>query len=88
MEKFFCENTDLKDWHKTNEQTLNSDKFKKFFLKLDNNNLTKELKEFKKIHFDQKTNCATRKSSELSLNLISFSFRKFSWWLSRFNWFK
>ena len=69
---FFARNTDLKkDWHKTNEQTLNSDKFKKFFLKLDNNSLTKEIKKFKKIHFDQKTNCATRKSSELSLNLIS-----------------
>ncbi len=59
------------NWEKINSQTFKSSEYKNYFLNNENNNLNKDIIEFKKYHFEKKTNCATRKASELSLDLIS-----------------
>ena len=69
---FFTRNIKIKDdWNKRNLNVLKSDEFKDYFLNQENENLKKDIIKFKNTHFKEKTNCATRKASELSLNLIS-----------------
>ncbi len=69
---FYLRNINKRDeWNKKNSETFKSNDFKNHFSKNENNELTKDIIRFKKIHFEEKTNCATRKASELSLNLIS-----------------
>ncbi len=59
------------DWNKINAEVLQSDKFRDYFENKENSKLSKDIINFKNNHFDAKTTCATRKASELSLNLIS-----------------
>ncbi len=59
------------NWIKSNSNIFESNDYKKYFSKVDNDDLSKAIIEFKDLHFNEKTNCATRKASEMSLNLIS-----------------
>ncbi len=59
------------EWDKINSEVLKSNEFKKYFFQNENVNLAEDIIKFKNNHYDEKTNCATRKASELSLNLIS-----------------
>ena len=59
------------DWNKTNTKILKSTEFKNYFFNNENDELNKAIVNFKNYHFEKKTNCATRKASELSINLIS-----------------
>ncbi len=69
---FHTRNTKLRDnWNDRNVEILKSEDFKEYFLKRENINLNNEIIKFKEKHFEEKTNCATRKASELSLNLIT-----------------
>ena len=69
---FHLRNIKIRDnWNKTNSEILKSDDYNNFFLNNKNDNLIKDIIKFKNKHFEEKTNCATRKASELSLNLIS-----------------
>ena len=72
---FKIRNNEIKNnWEKINSQTFKSSEFKNYFLNIENNNLNKDIIKFKKYHFEEKTNCATRKASELTLDLISKNF--------------
>ncbi len=57
-------------WNETNSEVIKSKDFIKHFSRNENHELNKEIIKFKKNHFNEKTTCATRKASELSLNLI------------------
>ena len=60
-----------KQWLIKNKKNLSSKKFKDFFdLKLSKDSL-KKIKKFKIKHFKEKTNCASRKASELSLEILN-----------------
>ena len=68
---FYVRNIKIKDeWNEKNKEIFKSDDFKSFFSEEVNENLSKEIIEFKNLHFNEKTICATRKASELSLNLF------------------
>ena len=68
---FYVRNIKIKDeWNEKNKEIFKSDDFKSFFSEEVNENLSKEIIEFKNLHFKEKTICATRKASELSLNLF------------------
>ncbi len=70
--EFYIRNIKAKDeWNKLNFQILKSEDFNSYFLKTENHSLNKDIVKFKNQHFKQKTVCATRKASELSLDLIS-----------------
>ena len=72
---FHTRNNEIKNnWEKINTQTFKSSEFKNYFLNIEDNNLKKDIIKFKKYHFEEKTNCATRKASELTLDLISKNF--------------
>ncbi len=69
---FYTRNMTLKNsWDSINKNVLESREFKKFYNNDSDKKLEKEIEEFKKNHFRNKTNCATRKASELSLELIN-----------------
>ncbi len=59
------------DWNKKNIEVFKSDDFNNYFSNNENKNLKNDIIKFKNEHFVEKTICATRKASELSLNLIS-----------------
>jgi transketolase len=59
------------DWNKKNIEFFKSDDFNNYFSNNENKNLKNDIIKFKNKHFAEKTICATRKASELSLNLIS-----------------
>ena len=59
------------DWNKKNIEFFKSDDFNNYFSNNENKNLKNDIIKFKNEHFVEKTVCATRKASELSLNLIS-----------------
>ena len=59
------------DWNKKNIEFFKSDDFNNYFSNNENKNLKNDIIKFKNEHFAEKTICATRKASELSLNLIS-----------------
>ncbi len=68
---FHTKNSTIREkWYSLNNKIIESKKFKSFFSFNKNTNLIKEINKFKETHFSDKTNCATRKASELSLNLI------------------
>ena len=69
---FHKRNTDTKDnWSKSNSLVLRSKDFNNYFNNEENDNLKKAIIDFKNLHTKEVTACATRKASELSLNLIS-----------------
>ena len=69
---FHKRNTDTKDnWSKSNSLVLRSKEFNNYFNNEENDNLKKAIIDFKNFHIKEVTACATRKASELSLNLIS-----------------
>ena len=59
------------NWNETNKSTLNSEEFKKMYNKNFDKELSNAILDFKKFHINKKTSCATRKASELSLDLLS-----------------
>ena len=59
------------DWNESNKSTLNSEEFKKMYNKNFDKELSNAILDFKKFHINEKTSCATRKASELSLDLLS-----------------
>ena len=59
------------DWNETNKSTVNSEEFKKMYNKNFDKELSNAILDFKKFHINEKTSCATRKASELSLDLLS-----------------
>ncbi len=70
--EFYIRNLEIKnEWNKSNIDILKSRDFKNFYLNLKFEKLDKEIEKFKKYHFEKNTVCATRKSSELSLDLLS-----------------
>ena len=69
---FHNRNIKIRDsWIKTNSEIIKSKEFNNYFNNNINNELNKDIIKFKNNHFEEKTICATRKASELSLNLIS-----------------
>ncbi len=58
-------------WNKHNHQLTSSPKYKEFFSKLLATNVKEVIGKFKDNHFKNQTNCATRKASELSLEIIT-----------------
>ena len=69
---FHKRNTDTKDyWSKSNSLALRSKEFNNYFNNEENEDLKKAIIDFKNLHIKEVTACATRKASELSLNLIS-----------------
>ena len=69
---FHKRNTNTKDnWSKSNSLVLRSKEFNNYFNNEENDNLKKAIIDFKNLHTKEVTACATRKASELSLNLIS-----------------
>ena len=70
---FFRKNSLLiKDnWSKSNSLVLRSKEFNNYFNNEENDNFKKAIIDFKNLHTKEVTACATRKASELSLNLIS-----------------
>ena len=68
---FYLRNIKSKnEWKKSNEKIFNSSDYKDYFFHNENENLVKDIEAFKYTHFKEKTICATRKASELSINLI------------------
>ena len=61
----------LLNWHKRNKSILHSLEFKKMYSMDFDSKLSKAILNFKKIHINDNTSCATRKASELSLELLS-----------------
>ena len=60
-----------KQWTLKNKETLNSSKFKEYFSNKIPENLKDKILEFKNNHFNEKTNCASRKASEMTLEILS-----------------
>ncbi len=58
------------EWDNKNSEVFKSKDFNNYFSNNENDELAKNIVKFKNKHFEEKTNCATRKASELSLNLI------------------
>ena len=59
------------EWKKLNQEILVSQQYNEFFSNSISENALKKINEFKKIHIKEKTKCATRKASELSLEVLS-----------------
>ena len=58
-------------WLSKNKELIESKNFKDSFYQKIDHQIPEKLSELKSEHFNDKTNCASRKSSELTLNLIS-----------------
>tara|TARA_Y100000590_G_C15714843_1_gene1011529 strand:- start:215 stop:2197 length:1983 start_codon:yes stop_codon:yes gene_type:complete len=70
--KFYQRNKkNKKNWDKINIKKLNLSKYKSFFSKKFSSDLKIKINNFKNHHIGLQTNCATRKASELSLELLS-----------------
>ncbi len=70
--QFYTRNIETKEtWYNKNIDILKSEDFKKYFSNKISDKLILDIDRFKDNHFKEKTNCATRKASELSLNLLS-----------------
>jgi len=69
---FYLRNKKFKDeWMLKNKEIINSDSFKKIFdLNLSLKTIN-SINNFKSKHFEEKTSCATRKASELSLEILN-----------------
>ena len=60
-----------KEWMSNNQQIISSQKFKNYFSNLLSEKVQIKIEEFKNKHFSENTNCATRKASELSLEVLT-----------------
>ena len=70
--EFYLRNKNKKNkWKKENNNIDNSPDFKKFFSNDLNPLLDEDIIKFKLNHFNEKTNCASRKASEMALDLLS-----------------
>ena len=68
---FHSRNINIKEvWIKQNSEVLKSNDFKNYFLNQKKDSLIDDIIKFKQIHFKNKTKCATRNASELSLEVI------------------
>ena len=61
----------IDDWNSKNNDFFKTNDYKNYYSNEIDDSLVTEIQNFKDTHFKEKTNCATRKASELSLNLIS-----------------
>ena len=69
---FSHRNKDIKiKWLSHNKELLNSQDFKNYFTNKSSKKLNLKIDKFKKFHFNEKTFCATRKASELSLEILT-----------------
>ena len=69
---FYLRNKNIKDeWILKNKEIINSDSFKQIFDLNLNSKTINSINEFKSKHYEEKTSCATRKASELSLEIFS-----------------
>jgi len=69
---FTNRNKDIKTkWLSNNKHLFESQKFKNYFTNQSFEKLNSKIEEFKKFHFNEKTFCATRKASELSLEILT-----------------
>ena len=66
---------DKKEWLNNNEQTFNTSDFKSYFSNNLDDSINKKIQNFKNKHFNEKTNCASRKASELTLELLSLEIK-------------
>ena len=64
-------NDDIDDWKKVFKKISNTLDFKNYFSFTISSETKKLIKEFKSKHFKDKTNCATRKASEKSIEILS-----------------
>jgi len=64
-------NDDIYDWKKVFKKISNTLDFKNYFSFTIPSETKKLIKEFKSKHFKDKTNCATRKASEKSIEILS-----------------
>ena len=70
--KFYKEMMDQEiHGYQKNKDLIESKNFKDSYYQKIDSKLSEKLKELKFEHFNDKTNCASRKSSELTLNLIA-----------------
>ena len=60
-----------KEWVANNKKIISSLVFKSYFTNLLTEKVQKMIIDFKNQHFNEKTNCATRKASEFSLELLT-----------------
>jgi len=60
-----------KEWTANNKQLVNSTDFKNYFSTTFSRELNLKIEEFKSKHFLESTNCATRKASEASLEILT-----------------
>ena len=68
---FYLRNNNvINDWNENNHEVFKTTEYKNFFVEDINENLVKDIIKFKTNHFKDNTNCATRKASELSLNIL------------------
>ena len=73
--KFYQRNlNEKKTWEKNFNKIKNDKDFKSYFHNKFNYKITNEIDKFKSKHFIEKTNCATRKASELSLEIFLKNF--------------
>ena len=69
---FYVRNVNqINNWKKINADVFKGKDYNNYFSDIKNKNLNKAIIDFKNKHFKENTVCATRKASELSLNLIS-----------------
>ena len=70
--KFYLRNIPEKqNWIQKNKDILESEKFKKIFIKKLDEDIINKIDHFKKEHIDNNTSCATRKASELCLEFFN-----------------
>jgi transketolase len=70
--KFYTRNEkQKKEWVARNKKIFDSSDFNNYFLNNRSNDLQKKIIKFKNQHFNEATNCATRKASELSLEVLT-----------------
>lgn len=72
---FFLRNVDIKkNWTKKITKISKSASYKKFFSPSFSNDIQQIIIKFKTKHLNERTNCATRKASELSLEILTNCF--------------
>ena len=69
---FSDRNIEIKNrWHLNNKKIESSSNFKNYFTNELSKEINSKIQRFKDRHFEEKTNCATRKASEFSLEVLS-----------------
>ena len=67
-------NTEIEKWKKEYEKIKNESGYKKYFHSSLDDETKKIINNFKTKHYDEKTTCATRKASEMSLEILTKEF--------------